>query len=171
MSLSFLLSSDDIRVSLTTSKFCQKIDGQEDDQNIFVKMNIPVCVSESFLGIISTDVEFLEHLHSQIAKKIAKEVFVDLSKNYVFIGEDHNNETTGLIIYTAEKMNVYEIEFFKRWEKTHCLMLEYQVFDANKKALFVVKGFWDKHFWRHLEIFPSTKIEIAIPEYDNNSTN
>jgi hypothetical protein len=157
--LELIHSSEDIRASLTTSKFSLYSIDVGFNHTAFVKMNLPICVAESHL--ISLYNEKIEHDASIMAKEMVKEIFVDSSKKYFFIGEDHNNEMTALICYSVEHNGLYEQEFFKRWDEIRSLLFEFQVFGKNGEDIFVIKGLWLKDKWHFLDVFPSSKLHIA----------
>jgi len=156
---------EELKVSLTTSKFSPysiDVDQTQQEHQSFVDLNIPVCVSEYYLEIYSSSrKELIEHIASIAAKEVMKEVFIDVLKKSIFVGVDHNNENTGVIIYNVLNQNKYEAEFFKRWQETKHLMVEHQVLDLSKRSLFAIKGLWIKDHWDRLEIFPSSRITIA----------
>lgn len=157
------IMEDNIKVSLTTSKFSPyRVDTQQTEQEYqsFVELNIPVCVSEYLLQVDMQNKEYAEHIVSNLAKEMAKEVYVDSSNKCVFIGEDHNKEITGIVVYSVFNLNKYEIEFFKRWDETKTMLFEHQVKDFNNQEIFILKGLWLKDKWKYLEILPSSRIHI-----------
>jgi hypothetical protein len=140
---------DDIKVSLTTSKFSPySIDSNETPQQ--------------HQHFVSGNSEYAEHVTSSIAKEMTKEVYVDSSRNYIFVGEDHNIEQTGIVVYSPLNLNGYETEFFKRWNEIKTLMFEYQVFGVDKKDIFIIKGLWIQDHWKFLDVFPSSRIHIKV---------
>ena len=174
----------DIRVALTTS--AHLVLGPMPEQ--FRQLNLPICCAEIGLGMFGyseSEKEKEELVVGQLCKEMAKEVFIDIEKKWVFIGVDHNDNETGLIDYTEQNNGECAKDFFTFWEKTHTLMLEFRAFNAlpmifenkimdpqmgsgktfsplpNISDLFCIKGIWLINHWHSLEILPSSKITIV----------
>jgi hypothetical protein len=176
----------DIQVCLTTSSYI--LAGKNIPEN-FEKYGIPVCTAEIGLGMFGytgSEKEREEFVFGQICKKMAKEVFVDIEKRWVFVGEDHKDPETGLIDYTEQKYVQCVLDFFINWTKYHVLLMEFSVSnplqgrksDLTKidpiagsgtsnfvppkdTTLFCLRGFWEVDHWNSLDVFPSANIKIV----------
>jgi hypothetical protein len=155
--------SDDLRVSLTTSKFSRPSEEQDlKDHNEFVALNLPICVTENYLGMVITPLmrEKVELVIAESLKKMAKTIYVDAAKNYIFVGEDPEIEETGLIVYSVANPGNYEKEFFRRFQEVHSLLMEYQVLDQENKHIVSLKSMWVKSKWQFLDWIPIAKLSI-----------
>jgi hypothetical protein len=158
--------SDDIQVILSVSKNSVEILDQE-NSTLFKVLNIPVCVSEFCLNIEGEGSERLRQRFSIICRDMAKIVFVDSTKRYVFIGREPEDENTALISYYVKTSGGFEEQFFRRWEETRMLLLEFQVFDRSRRDLFALKGVWLKEEWHSLEVVAISRIEVIESEGKN----
>ena len=141
-----------LTVYLSTTKFSVA------DNEGLSSMNVPICVAQ--IGIIRIgfslqEKEVYEHKFSVLCEKMAEFVKIDTKLKTVKIFDAESF----LIDYQEEKDTEYSEEFFKRWEETHILLFEFQVYSL-KENLFTLKGLWDTNQWRFLEIKPTNKIVI-----------
>lgn len=172
----------DISVALTTSAHVIVGDNLPDK---FTDLCIPICCAQVGLGMfgfLGSEKERQELVFGEICKNMAKEVYVDTEKRWVFIGENHNDPQTGLIDYTEQDYRICAQDFFKYWDKYHCLMLEFRVFNPMHGAdkdltldplmgsgravlpedsdLFCLKGIWMLNHWKSLDVYPTSRITI-----------
>lgn len=149
----------DLNVALTTSKFMNSSDVQWN--------NIPVCVVNCSFGFFNfgIDLEREENKLANLCESMAKTVYIDSSKKFVFIGKDPKDPDTALVEYTEKNSNPYEHEFFVRWDKLHILIFEFTVYNLNKDLKsddirFVLKGIWRLNHWSHLKIDTHNRFQI-----------
>ena len=129
-------------------------------------VSCPVCSADIVLGMFGwgRDLEGAENHYANVMKDMAKTVFVDSEKKYLFIGENPKDEEGGLIIYQeTNDNNKFASEFFKRWDEIHMLMLEFTVFDMKSKPRFVLRGLWSRNEWHQLKIEVGQNIHIVQP--------
>ena len=150
-----------ITVSLTSTKYASKVVDGNIDQ--LIKFDVPVCSSIMGLGMFGfkAEKEKYEHIWSEMCLKMAKYVYVDSINHSVYIGDDkEHSENTGLIEYTTEKVNEYEISFFKRWEIIKSLIFEHTIVDLENKPIFCLKGLWVIDKWDKLDICTENTISV-----------
>jgi len=136
---------DSIHVALTATKFILATDGAPEK---IQGLNAPVCTAEmkTFIDKASED-RMAELCHS-----MAKEVYIDIDKRFVYIGENHLLPECSLVEYTEHDPHKYALEFFKRWKKLQMLMFEFTLQDLKGKPIFALKGIWDINKWHSLNI-------------------
>jgi len=145
----------ELKVSLTTSKYIASNDSTD-----FKKDDLPICVTESSIGFFNfgVDLEREENNLANLCKSMARTVYIDSSKNYLFIGENPRDSETALVEYIEERPdNIFAQHFFNRWDKLHVMMFEFSIYSLNKKMEqndlnFVLKGLWDLNHWYTLKI-------------------
>ena len=152
-----------ISVALSTTKFIAESVMPVDMKIDIGCANCPTCICEMPLlsfGIGEMNTEVIEHQYSQLMLRMAKEVYVDSEKKYVFIGENSKNDETGLVMYSEFKDSKYTIEFFKRWDDLNQMIFQFTTFGIEDAPLFAVSGFWSKQKWLNLEIVTKGNIQI-----------
>lgn len=153
----------EIRVVLTTTKFSSSID---DKTSEIRELNEPVCVVQLGMSISSCrSTESDELLVAKTCINMAKHVVVDIDKKAIFVGEDPQDETTGLVVYEEKRDTIYTREFFTRWSELKTLHFEFQVLDPRKEhepfdCLFCIKGYWSLDHWVLREIRGSNRFEL-----------
>jgi len=135
--------------------------------------NLPICVGQMGLGMFGfgPGMEQFENQHAQIMLDMAKTVEVDSEKHTVFIGMTENEEKIGLLEYEADLNSVTNQEFFRRWDETHIMILEFVVFSMSIDQLsgapskhdirWVVRGLWQNGKWNEIGIFAHTMFPIG----------
>ena len=153
----------DITVVLTTSKFLLASGGNSDTFEKLKAQNIPMCIAYMGLGMFggANEMERLELEFSEICKSMAKTVHVDPQKRYVFVGENAEDSTTGLIDYSDNVFDEAADEFFSQWHKLKCMTMEFNALDLNNKPIFSLKGMWSIDRWHSLDVYPSSKIWVV----------
>lgn len=149
-----------INVALSTTKHILAIDkGSPDDVQ---KMNTPVCSANIYIGLMGygPQLEREEARLAELCKRMAKQVFIDPVKKYLFVGEDPRILETGLVEYTEKESHQYATDFFEQWEKYHAMLFEFVVLDMDGKTRFALKGLWWENKWFKLEI--NTKPSVKI---------
>lgn len=155
---------DDIRVALSTSIHMRSMDSHVNE--VFQRSNIPVCISEMAIGIFGGNTEREELGFAELMKNMCKEVFIDPARRYLFIGEDHTNDTTGLVEYTEDRVEGPSADFFIRWPPTQQLFFEHQVFTLKSdfktfEPCFSIRGFWSRGKWSSIDIYHSNQITVV----------
>ena len=89
---------------------------------------------------------------AKLCYDMAKEVYIDPDEMYVYIGENHNIPQSSIVEYTEHDPHEYATDFFKQWEKTRMLVFEFVLYNAIKRAVFSLKGLWDRDKWHALRI-------------------
>jgi hypothetical protein len=151
----------DLIVALTTTEFVSITEGGDTPTEIdLFTYNIPVCVAEmvmDFPPILPNG--YLFRIHSALTSNID---CIDINSNLgtVFIGKDKNEETTGLIVYQDIKNTPPTRAFFKRWDETETLMMQYTIFNRFNKVVCCVRGYWAKGSWIKLSVIPEPTIHI-----------
>ena len=152
----------DIQVALSSTEHILQLDGPPEWAELLKKQNYPVCVADMGMLIFGSGQEQEEHHIAELCKGMAKTVFVDKKKQYVFIGENPEIPDTGLIEYTNDVESSCSNSFFKQWGLLKSLFLEFNV--IGKEPLFTLKGLWIINEWKFLEIFPHSSITIVPPK-------
>lgn len=149
----------DINVALTTTKHIVVSDKPVPGLK---ETNTPICTANMGMGMFgfSSDLEREESNLANICFKMAKQVFIDSEKKYVFIGKDPQDPETALVEYTEEDSHIYAEEFFKQWDTLRTMLFEFTLFDMEGNARFTIKGLWDNDKWFSLEI--RTKPSLTI---------
>jgi hypothetical protein len=125
--------------------------------------DLPICVAEMGLGLIN----FNERDELGIAcfcKNMAKTIYVNTEKQYVYIGDDYQEPNSALIEYTEEIPTIFTNSFFQRWDLTHQLLFDFNYIGFNGKPVFCIKGLWVIDKWHHLDITPGSKIILVSPK-------
>ena len=152
--------NDNLKVSLTTSGFI--VDNffsshSHSSQEIFRKLNIPICVAETVM-IIPSLVE-IDLLRSCILD-CSKIVTVDEENRKILIGTTSN---LFLVEYTQKTNSQFSSEFFIRWKQTKMLLFEFIIKPDFKSPLwsnFSLKGLWKNEKWDFLDFYKNNSIEI-----------
>lgn len=156
----------DIKVALSSTGHVLQIDGPPELTNLIKEQNYPVCVADLGMGIFGPSrrgQEQEEHQISQMCMAMAKKVFIDREKKYVFIGEDPKIPETGLIEYTSDVDGPCSDSFFRQWDLLKSLFMEFNVI-GMKEPLFSLRGLWVVDEWKYLDIFPRSNITIISPK-------
>jgi len=155
-----------VTVALTTTRHI--VDQEESDADI-VRQNIPICVAAMSVGLIG-DVEHMEMATSQALLGSCKVVHVDSGRRSIFIGEDPDQPESGILEYTEERPdNQMAADFFTRWDVTHQMVLEFQVWNYSieeRKSTdirFALMGYWAADRWLYLRENTKSKFGIMIP--------
>jgi len=150
-----------IDVALSTTRHLAAFGGPPEMAEQFMRVNLPCCIARIGLGLFGSGMEELEHRMAEISKNMAKLVHVDVVKKLVFIGENPEDEETGLVWYEEKNETNYTRDFFQRWRETETLLFEFHHLDMNGGgSRFVIKGLWTGGKWEHLDIISSPKIEV-----------
>jgi hypothetical protein len=129
------------------------------------ELNVPICVVSLGMSIFSNTLELEELLVAKTCCNMAEHVFVDIDKKYVFIGENPQDETTGLVVYEEKRDTIFTREFFSRWQELRTLHFEFQVIDPKKsykpfECIFCVTGLWSTDHWVFKEYRGSNRFEV-----------
>ena len=91
----------DIQVALSSTGHLVQVEGPPELTKLLKDYNYPVCVADIGLGLIGwgKDQERQELRLAQMCKEMAKTVFVDSKRRYVFVGKDPEIPESGLIEY------------------------------------------------------------------------
>jgi len=152
----------DINVALSSTGHILQIDGPPEIIELLKKQNYPVCVADMGLGIYGQGQEQEEHHIAELCKAMAKTVFVDMERRYVFIGEDPEIPETGLIEYLSDVDGHCIDSFFKQWGLLKSLFMEFNVLGKNG-PLFSLRGLWVINEWKILDIFTHSNITVISP--------
>jgi hypothetical protein len=106
------------------------------------------------------ELEIFEHQWSEIAKDMAKIVVINSEKCTLYIGEEPENENGALIQYGEKEPGEHAKNFFKRWEETKQMMLEFNIIGHKNETLFCLKGLWSDNEWKFLNVVGTSKISI-----------
>lgn len=150
----FTLSSDNVFVVLSASKFNLHSDSEE-----LNNINVPLCIVTMLLDIHKTNIEKIEHETALKCIDMSKNVDVNVDKRTVVI-YGKNKEDDALVIYEDLKRNEHSNEFFKRWIETKTLLFEFQVHNADNVDVFAIRGLWTNNAWFGLKITPFSNAEI-----------
>jgi hypothetical protein len=153
----------DIKVALSSTGHLLQIDGPTEILELLKKHDYPICVADMGLGLFGwgNSQEREELCFAEICKEMAKTVFVDPEKRYVFIGGDPEIPETGLIEYTNnDTINYCSDSFFKQWNLLKSLFMEFNVI-GPKEPIFTIRGLWTVNEWKFLEIQPHSNITIV----------
>lgn len=134
--------------------------GQEKLKN----WDIPIC---SVISLVDKPAKKInKKILKDICRQMAKTVYVNKKKKYLFVGEDPFYPNTALVEYEIKDNNQFGNIFLERWEKTKVLLLEFNLYDKKKKYLFTLKGLWDdeKHKWISLKALNHRTIVITQSE-------
>lgn len=154
----------DITVYLTTSKYAVLSDLDDASFETFKALDIPVCVSSFCMLMFNStphELEIFENQWSKIAQDMAKIVVIDSKKLSLYIGEEPKNENGALIEYCEEEPGDYAKNFFRRWEETKQMMLEFNIKGNNDETLFCLKGLWVNSEWKSLNVEGTSRISIV----------
>jgi hypothetical protein len=150
---------DNINVSLTTTKHVFATNDGSPEK--LQKLNTPICTAKMHLPMPKKDEERM----AKVCIDMAKEVYIDTEKMFVYIGEDHNVPESSLIEYTETSPHEYAEDFFSQWEKLKTLMLEFVVVGIDNKPIFILKGLWvDTDKWCFLKIHRGGKPSLSVLE-------
>jgi len=155
----------DIGVSLSTTKHMLST---KEGLNQIQALHVPVCSVQFLCGMLlgsNREAEIMEASMAQMCMSMTKEVAVDSEKRTVFVAEDLKDIETYLIEYTDSVKGEYADDFFKRWDETHSMLLEFTAFNwGNKsgatKAIFSIKGCWILDRWINIDILASPTLNI-----------
>lgn len=153
----------DIDVYLTTSKYAVLSDLDSESFEAFKMLDVPVCVSTFCMLMFNStprELEKFEHRWAQISKDMAKTVIINSEKCTLYIGEEPENENGALIQYCEKEPGEHAKNFFKRWEETKQMMLEFNINGHKNETLFCLKGLWANNEWKSLDIQGTSKISI-----------
>lgn len=150
-----------ITVSLSSTQHITQSDSSE-ILSSFHKLDIPVCAAEIGLGLFGFS-ERDELGVASLCLDMAKTVFIDIKKRYVFIGQDPQDTNSALIEYTEQLNNSFTESFFKRWSLTHHLILNFNCVDFKGVSVFCIQGLWAIYYWKYLDIAPGSKITVISP--------
>ena len=140
----------DIQVALTTSKYILDSSIPEIlDQA--VEENLPICVSEFNLSAAGMDIrgEKAELDAANLLMKMMQNVYISSPGKTVRIGIRPDVAETLAVDYYQEKDTVPSVEFFKRWDETHYLIFEFQVFYKDNDPAFTIRGIFKGGTWTH----------------------
>jgi hypothetical protein len=134
-----------VSVSLSSLKHLVLIQGVSPELvEVFKRENYPVCVVEMGLAMFGygTSLEKEELRMAIICQNMARTVYIDSNKRYVFIGENPKIPDSALVEYTDEIHQQYSDSFFTQWDALHCLILYFNTFGMKGEPTFCIKGFW-----------------------------
>ena len=159
-----------ITVSLTTTKFAYTTDVQDKlQQHQLQQSNLPICYVESFWNIFSSSSpEQLEHEMSLACKNMVKDLQVNSHLKTVMIGVNLRNPTTLLVEYQQNEEQQFSTEFFKRFDDTKTLILQF-VFFNNEKIVFTLRALWVHDKWTFCDIFSSSNMTILTDKKDEQN--
>jgi hypothetical protein len=122
----------------------------------------PVCAAQMCMGLYGwgPDLEHQEHFMANMCKNMAKTVFVDSKKRYVFVGEDPDIPDSGLIEYTDEIQQTFSNSFFIQWDIYHSLVLDFSVVGFKMEPIFCIRGLWSIDKWSFMDVYPSSSITV-----------
>jgi hypothetical protein len=86
---------------------------------------------------------------------------IDSKKLSLYIGEEPKSEDGALIEYCEEEPGDYAKDFFKRWEETKQMMLEFNIKGNKDETLFCLKGLWGNNEWKSLTVEGTSRISIV----------
>ena len=135
---------DEVCVSLTTTKH---IAAAMSDPEELKRANTPIMAVSMCSPLISSIPRM-----GQLVLEMAKEIYVDSSKKYVYVGESHLIEESSLVEYTETGPSIYAEDFFKQWDEMEMIVFELVMLDPSGLLLFVLRGLWDIDKWDKLEI-------------------
>lgn len=147
--------NSDIDVALTTTKHTLVAEGSSED---LLKLSAPICVANMCLGTFGLEYR-IEKL-SQTCRGMAKTVYINPEKKYIFIGENPAIPDTALVEYTEKDPREPAKDFFTQWENLHMLLFEFVLLDLKGKPLFVLKGLWNRNKWHSLDIRKSPTFNV-----------
>ena len=153
----------DIKVALSSTGYTLQFDGPPELLELLKSHNYPVCVADMGMALIgwTNGLEREELRLAELCKEMAKTVFVDSEKRYVFIGEDPEDPETRLVEYTNnDAINHCSDSFFKQWDLLKSLFMEFNVI-GPQEPLFTIRGLWTANEWKFLEIYPHANITIV----------
>lgn len=153
--------SSNVKVALTTTGFLKESGGDEFSETMIWKSDAPVCVVEMGFMMFGDDKEFFEHVIAKSMLEMAKIVFIDIDKKYLFVGENPKKEDTGLVVYEEkDNSNNYASHFFERWQETKSFVIQIHVINM-KNIVFSIVGVWANNQWSILEMRPKGNLFIV----------
>lgn len=137
---------DNINVALTTTKHILATDDGSPEE--LQKLNTPICTARMRIPMAEMDEERM----AKVCLDMAKEVYIDTKKMFVYVGKNHDKPESSLIEYIETSPHEYAEDFFSQWEKLKMLMIEFVVVGIDNKPIFILKGLWDRDKWYSLQI-------------------
>jgi hypothetical protein len=148
-----------ISVSLSSTK--HTLAGTSPDLiNSLHQCVFPVCVAEMGLGLFGFN-ERDELGISTLCKNMAKTVYVDSEKQYVFIGENPQIPESALVEYTEQIKTTFTESFFCQWNSTHCMIFEFNCIGTKGTSVFCLRGIWVNDKWQFMDIEASPNITVV----------
>jgi len=139
-----MYDEEEVCVSLTTTKH---IAAANSDPTDLKEVNSPI-LAVSMCSPLNVDISLM----SQLVLEMAKEIYIDTNKKYVYVGESHLIKESSLVEYTETGPSIYAKDFFQQWEKMKMIVFELVVLCPSGLPRFVLRGLWDIDKWRKLEI-------------------
>ena len=162
--------SDNLKVALTSTKHISASESI-DHMLLMWEKDIPVCsaiIGFACFGGGASDKEKEELFFADICKTMAKTVFIDEEKKWVFVGENPKDSETGLIDYTEKGETEFSKSFFERWKATRTMLMEFSTYDPiAKEFLFCITGLWISDKWFDLQICPTPRLIVIVPPQNN----
>lgn len=143
--------SDDIKVSLSSTKFVKESDLSEALETRFWKENLPVCSAEYTISVLLHNPEKFQEDVSKNLTSFVKTLFIDTENKIVLIGQNPLEILDNrLVEYKISKEpNKFEKEFFHRWNELQTLFFEYSIYN-NFKLITSIVGYWKDNEWKRV---------------------
>lgn len=154
----------DLAVSLTTSGRVLIQEGVSDTHVNMLVADLPVLVAEVRMPFPEITGSLRGKVGIAIISSVEK-VYISSDIRRVFIGQDPDNEETGLVSYDDYDETEATNNFFRRWDETQSLIFEYTAIGINDKGkdigiIACASGFYSQEIWKDLKLIPEPMITI-----------
>jgi hypothetical protein len=145
---------DNLEVRLSTSKYILA----GNNLNQMKQLDIPILYAKMGLAIYPINDQAIFHLANLCQAMAALVIIVD---KQIFIGDDPSSDQGCLISYKENTVNKKAEAFFKRFEETKIIRMDFEVIDLlAEKPLFCLSGLWNNDKWDKLKICDSSNLQF-----------